>query len=208
MATLYGVKNERKNVWQIAPSLKEKYSECINSPSAGAAPAHQAWGYAYDAIGNRLATVRGSGASQQPALTTSYQASAVNQYSAVTTPRGLEFSGAAPAEATVSVAVDGGTAETVDRSVAEGQVAELDSFRTVIPLATDQAEGRWVNVAVTSSVGTGAETVETTQDGWLFAPPAMYPPVHDLDGNLVEDARWTYEWDAENRLIAARNLHS
>jgi RHS repeat-associated protein len=114
----------------------------------------------------------------------------------------LEFSGAAPAEATVSVAVDGGTAETVDRSAAEGQVAELDSFRTVIPLATDQAEGRWVNVAVTSSVGTGTEAVATTQDGWLFAPPAMYPPVHDLDGNLVEDARWTYEWDAENRLIA------
>jgi hypothetical protein len=62
-------------------------------PSAGAAPAHQAWGYSYDAMGNRLAAVRGSSASPQPALTTSYQANALNQLSAVTTPRGLEFSG-------------------------------------------------------------------------------------------------------------------
>jgi YD repeat-containing protein len=25
---------------------------------------------------------------------------------------------------------------------------------------------------------------------------------YDDDGNLTSDARWTYTWDAENRLIA------
>jgi hypothetical protein len=36
-----------------------------------------------------------------------------------------------------------------------------------------------------------------SREGWLSAPPAAFSPVHDLDGNLVEDARWVYNWDAE-----------
>ncbi len=31
-------------------------------------------------------------------------------------------------------------------------------------------------------------------------------PVHDADGNLVSDARWTYTWNAENRLIEMESV--
>jgi RHS repeat-associated protein len=34
-----------------------------------------------------------------------------------------------------------------------------------------------------------------------YTPPATESPSHDVDGSLSEDARWTYNWDAENRLI-------
>ncbi len=30
----------------------------------------------------------------------------------------------------------------------------------------------------------------------------------DLDGNLTSDGRWTYTWDAENRLIAMQSAIS
>ncbi|MCB1233349.1 MAG: hypothetical protein KDN19_24105, partial [Verrucomicrobiae bacterium] len=35
------------------------------------------------------------------------------------------------------------------------------------------------------------------------AAPRETSPTHDADGNLVADARFTYRWDAENRLVAA-----
>jgi hypothetical protein len=36
-----------------------------------------------------------------------------------------------------------------------------------------------------------------SRESQLIAPSATFRPVHDLDGNLVEDARWVYTWDAE-----------
>jgi hypothetical protein len=44
------------------------------------------------------------------------------------------------------------------------------------------------------------------EQGWIFVPPASYTPVHDADGNLIEDARWFYTWDGENRLIAMEEM--
>jgi len=38
-------------------------------------------------------------------------------------------------------------------------------------------------------------------DGRLFFPPVNETLSYDLDGNLTADARWTYGWDGDNRLI-------
>jgi RHS repeat-associated protein len=56
-------------------------------------------------------------------------------------------------------------------------------------------------VAINTAPESGAGGTAQNREGWLFAPPATFSPVHDPDGNLVEDARWVYTWDAENRLI-------
>lgn len=46
---------------------------------------------------------------------------------------------------------------------------------------------------------------ETTAAGDADCPPntAAESFTHDLDGNLTQDGRFTYAWDAENRLISA-----
>ena len=57
-----------------------------------------------------------------------------------------------------------------------------------------------------------AATGETTGSGNVFVPktPEEYDTAQDRgyddDGNQLRDGRWTYEWDAENRLKAMRSL--
>jgi len=52
----------------------------------------------------------------------------------------------------------------------------------------------WQSVAV-------AATGETTVNGNVFVPKTQEQFTYDLDGNLLTDGRWTYTWDAENRLM-------
>jgi RHS repeat-associated protein len=40
-----------------------------------------------------------------------------------------------------------------------------------------------------------------TLKSWIYVPPSREQLIHDPDGNLVRDARWTYQWDGENRLV-------
>ena len=45
-----------------------------------------------------------------------------------------------------------------------------------------------------------------TEDGHLFVPEANLAPTYDDDGNLTRDSRWSYAWDAENRLVTQDTL--
>ena len=56
----------------------------------------------------------------------------------------------------------------------------------------------WAPVTVTETKP-GEPPVETT--GHVFVPTNIATTTHDLDGNLIADRRWSYTWDAENRLI-------
>jgi RHS repeat-associated protein len=40
-----------------------------------------------------------------------------------------------------------------------------------------------------------------TRTGRVFNPPSTETFVHDADGNLTSDGRWSYIWDGENRLV-------
>ena len=42
---------------------------------------------------------------------------------------------------------------------------------------------------------------ETPVRGNVFVPRTPEPFSYDLDGNMTSDGRWSYTWDAENRLI-------
>src|SRR5690606_31940007 len=46
------------------------------------------------------------------------------------------------------------------------------------------------------------------RSGNVFVPPATEVYAHDDDGNLVSDGRWSYTWDAENRLVKMESLSS
>jgi hypothetical protein len=58
------------------------------------------------------------------------------------------------------------------------------------------ASGRYTATTVTAN---GATT-----DTWnQYVAPTPEPYTYDADGNLLSDSRWTYTWDAENRLTSA-----
>ena len=56
----------------------------------------------------------------------------------------------------------------------------------------------WQSVTVTA-------TNETTVSGNVFVPRTREQFAYDYDGNLINDGRWAYTWDAENRLVAMTN---
>jgi len=60
------------------------------------------------------------------------------------------------------------------------------------------------NVAVLSNY-TGADIVTNTI-GKLFVPKTAEVFGYDADGNLTNDGRWVYTWDAENRLMKQESL--
>jgi hypothetical protein len=96
----------------------------------------------------------------------------------------VEVTGLAPEADVVSL--------VVDRAIAAGQAAEAGSFWAVIPLAAEQTEGRWLRVAINTTLEPGTGGTAQSREGWMFAPPTTFSPVHDLDGNLVEGVRWVY----------------
>lgn len=56
--------------------------------------------------------------------------------------------------------------------------------------------------AAKPGAGPGGTDLIATEQRTTFAAGAVESFVHDADGNLTEDARWTYTWDAESRLTS------
>ena len=55
-------------------------------------------------------------------------------------------------------------------------------------------------VGVRSGVGGAGEDAVTQLDGHIYVPKNVEVYSYDAKGNLTSDGRWTYTWDAENRL--------
>jgi RHS repeat-associated protein len=79
-----------------------------------------------------------------------------------------------------------------------GQTAYRRSEYWRSELSLGGSNALWQSVTV--NVGT------TTNTGTLFVPPTPESYAYDLDGNLTADGRWTYTWDAENRLTQMESL--
>ena len=161
--------------------------------SAGAQPEPGlAFGYAFDAIGNRTASTISSAISTALPHVTTHSTNALNQYTARSNPGVAVARGVVHEEA--SLAVNGGEPELL-RS---GQ-------RWVWERGVGNASGpAWqaVNVSATrTGAGPGGGDVTTARTGAIHVPPAAEALTHDADGNLTSDGRWSYSWDAENRLV-------
>ena len=57
----------------------------------------------------------------------------------------------------------------------------------------------WQNVSVATSGG-------GTNTGNVFVPTATETYGYDADGNMTNDGRWTFTWDAENRLVSMQAM--
>lgn len=162
---------------------------------AAGAPFAPGWdaSYAYDDIGNRVAW--GQGSAQQTDLSdlepTAYTTNALHQYTSISGVNAAHITGQAPAAQEVKI-----NGVTADRAGHFYHRRLQDAGRT------DPTLPHWLEVEITASTTLpGPEEVTAQRSGHLWQPPIPEEPVHDHDGNLIEDGRWHYTWDAENRLV-------
>ena len=139
----------------------------------------QQFEYAFDQIGNRTGdqTSGGDAAGSNLRVTTYPPADSLNRYPSRTTPRYLEVQGGARAN-----------------GQAPGRYGEY--FRRELSIAGTGPVWQNVDVAVTGGTSLLGKR--------LFVPPQTETFAYDLDGNLTQDGRWDYVWDAENRLVEVR----
>jgi RHS repeat-associated protein len=137
--------------------------------------------YTFDDIGNRSSAKFGGDASGANLRSASYTANRLNQYSSRTVPGGFDVVGIAPASTSV----------TVNGSAADYRRGEY--FQEPISVSNGSVPV-WQSVSVTTGGGGSA-----SGNVWTPKTPENYG--YDLDGNTTSDGRWTYTWDAENRLV-------
>jgi len=134
----------------------------------------------YDDIGNRTAVAFGGDENGVNLRSATYTANALNQYSSRSNPASVDIIGLA--EVSSSVTVNGSGS-----AYRHGEYFQKDLDVTN-------------NTFTTISVAAGTDSVT----GNLYIPPASESYSYDADGNLIADGRWSYLWDAENRLIEMR----
>ncbi|MDX2109175.1 MAG: LamG-like jellyroll fold domain-containing protein [Verrucomicrobiota bacterium] len=145
-------------------------------------PGYQ-YGFVFDDIGNRETTERNG-------RSATYTPNSRNQYTQRTVPGAVDALGEANASATVTV---NGAASTRTGTLFFGTVtANNNQLPIWQPMDV---------VGTLAGAGTNGTDAISEENGFEFIPKTPEVFVHDTDGNLIEDGRWTYEWDAENRPI-------
>jgi len=140
--------------------------------------------YAFDDIGNRKT-------STSPILGNfTYTANALNQYAAIET--GNDPANSNPTRAVV------GTAPAGNVTINSAAATRINSIFFGDASAAYSTDPLWLDASVVS----GSQTVARS----VFVPAPSVTPLYDDDGNLYNDGRWTYAWDAENRLVQMETI--
>ena len=142
----------------------------------------QQFEYSFDDIGNRKSTKSGGDAVGAGLRAASYSVNNLNQYTSRTVPGYVDVIGAADTRSTVTV--NGGS------SYRKGEY-----FRKELAVSNGSTN---VYPAITNSATFGS--TNETIIGNVFVPKTPESFYYDSDGNVTNDGRWFYSWDAENRL--------
>ncbi|AHF93332.1 type IV secretion protein Rhs [Opitutaceae bacterium TAV5] len=147
------------------------------------------FGYSFDDIGNRMSTTTNG-------RTAAYLSDALNRYTQRDYPGAIDVRGSASTAVTVLVN-DGLTTRTGE-----------DFFRAA-PFDNDpdpvnaEIKIQAVDPGPPEQVATETRSFATTgRTDPYIVPSDPEAFTHDADGNLTQDGRWNYTWDAENRLIS------
>jgi RHS repeat-associated protein len=156
--------------------------------SDGTPVAGQQFTYNFDDIGNRKSAASGGDATGSNLRSANYTANNLNQYTARDVPGYATVLGTANPNATVTV--------NLQRAVRQGgyfwdELSENNGSSSLYLSLT--------NLAVLNN-GTNANIIATNV-GNIFLPLTPETFGYDADGNLTNDGRWAYTWDAENRLV-------
>ncbi|HEX2855460.1 MAG TPA: hypothetical protein VHO24_19650, partial [Opitutaceae bacterium] len=172
LSTLYGY-NDRSEVTS-AQSYHGSNPANTSSPVAG-----RGFGYVFDNIGNRTSSST-VGANLSDIRTTTYANNNLNQVATRTAPASSDVTGLAPTAATITI-----------NSSSSGITRQGDYYYKNVT----GTPSLWQSLAVSSSLGGSA-----TRYSYLAATPESF--TYDLDGNVTDDGRWHYVWDAENQLVS------
>ena len=145
----------------------------------GTPVAGQQFQYAFDDIGNRLSTKAGGDEYGADLRTNAYYPNLLNQYTSRTVPGAADVIGVSLATNTVTV-----------NGLLPYRKGEY--FRKELTVANSSAPV-WQGITV-------AATGQTSVSGNTWVPRTPEAFGYDSDGNLTNDGRWAYTWDAENRL--------
>ena len=146
----------------------------------------QQFGYTFDTIGNRTQTKSGGDAAGSSLRLANYSANNLNQITQRDYPGTNDVVGVALATNAVTV-----NTKTAWR---KGEYFQA----TVVSNNTAAAQWEGISVAGGSFNSTGS----------LYVPKTPEQFSYDADGNLTNDGRWAYIWDAENRLTNMTSLAS
>lgn len=142
--------------------------------------------YGYDAAGNRISSNYTGDSSKADILTP-------NDLNQLVTRKNKNVSVSGTASTNAVVAVD-------DRAAArKGRYWQSDFTIDEFAAAAVRA---YTTVAALPGAGSGGADAAQIDRRFIFLPPGTEELTYDKDGNLLTDGRWTYTWDAENRLIA------
>ena len=191
------VTREDNSYWSYAYNDRDELTSGKKYWSDNSSVARQQTEYVFDAIGNRTSAKAGGDPQGLNLRQATYTANALNQYQQRTVPGALDILGSANPAATVTV--------NDQATYRRGNYfyKELAVDNTLVP-AYPQVKA----VGVRTGIGGAGEDAVTQRDGHIYVPKNVEVYTYDDDGNLTSDGRWTYTWDAENRLSSMTALSS
>lgn len=184
-------KREDGAYWDYDYDGRGQLNSAVKKDSAGAALPGGTFAYQFDDIGNRVT-------SSNDGLVSHYTANLLNQYVETISPLAVDVTGSADPAAEITV--DG-----IPVTTRNGR-----EFSTKIDAnAGANGPAHWRTIEITGILEGGGvnganRTATETRD--IFVPQSPSVSQHDADGNLIEDDKWHYYWDAENRLSAIEGL--
>jgi RHS repeat-associated protein len=144
----------------------------------GTPVAGQQFDYTFDTIGNRVQTQSGGDQTGANLRVANYSANNLNQITQRDVPGDVDVMGASIL--TNAVTVNGQTA-----------YRKQEYFRQQLGV-NNSSSALWTNMIVS-----GGQSV--TGNVYVARTPEQFS--YDADGNLTNDGRWAYTWDAENQLV-------
>jgi RHS repeat-associated protein len=155
--------------------------------SDGTLVAGQQFEYGFDTIGNRKSASTGGDASGANLRAANYSVNSRNQYTQRDVPGYADIQGSANTNALVTVN-------------GEGAFRKGAYFREEIA-TNNNSSSVWLGITNVATLGSGTTTpFSRTNIGNLFLRQTPEQFGYDADGNLTNDGRFVYAWDAENRL--------
>jgi RHS repeat-associated protein len=146
--------------------------------------AGQQFEYVFDDIGNRSSTKAGGDGTGANLRSASYSANNLNQYTSRDVPGTVDIIGVANAAGTATVN-------------GQSTYRKVEYYQKALAIA-NSTTNVWQSV---TNQGVLSGTTNTTI-GNIYLPKTQEMFAYDADGNLTNDGRWMFTWDAENRPIS------
>jgi len=175
--------SEDGSYWDYRYNSRGEVTQAKRRLSNNELLAGQQFEYDFDDIRNRTKSRFGGDSTGNNLREINYTPNAVNQYNSIETP-----------PYTNVLAKAQSSAVTVNSNTALRQ-GDYCTKELAFP---SQNTGRLVDVTMQQG--------PTTKSGKKWIQPMVFAPEYDWAGNLTKDARFTYKWDAENRLVTVESL--